>query len=89
MSNEIDETGDPEEGAWEAKLSDLRNFALSVEREFPPELHRAVSEAGYSFSEMGAFADFEGRLSTEQMIQIWGIVETIRRDGDFPADLRM
>lgn len=79
-----------ENAAGDAHQETLADYPQQIMETFPESLERAVGEAAYAFSERGQFIDFDGEIKDPAlMIQIWAIVETIRRDGDFPADLRM
>ena len=81
---------DAEDLESETHREAVRRYPHAIEAKFPEHLKKALGEAGYSFSELGLFTDFDGDIkSPELMIQIWAIVQSILRDGDFPADLRM
>lgn len=74
----------------ESEYSKIEGYEAVKVSEFPKELERDVAEAAYTFSELYGFTDFDGDIKGhELMVQIWAIVETIRTNGGFPADLRM
>ena len=52
-------------------------------------LNRALHEATYTFSERSLFLDDLNLKGVGNAIQIWAIVETIRRAGSFPEELKL
>lgn len=50
---------------------------------------RALMEALYSFSEMSLFGSDVEIKDRETAMRIWALVETVKRTGGFPKELRM
>jgi hypothetical protein len=65
-------------------------FIAEVEREFPTkETRRPLSEALYTFSELGLWKMDIDIKEVEEAVRVWAVVETIRRQKAFPKELRM
>ena len=87
---DLEDAYDEEDMVQEALREDVRCFPHQLEETFPEGLKRAVAEAAHTFSELGLFTDFDGDIKDSAlMIQIWAIVETIRLDKGFPANLKL
>lgn len=85
MADDFDEDLD----AVDTHEAGLAIYSEALENEFPDKLTRDAGEAAYAYSERCAFVDGITVKDPYLMIQIWAIVETIRRDGGFPEHLRM
>lgn len=71
----------------EQHQQEARSYSALVEHEFPRKRYRDLSEALYTFSELGLLGDMEIK-DEATAVRIWALVEKVRRDG-FPKDLRM
>lgn len=73
---------------WDEHRAASERFIEVVEKEFPAKLKQPLSEAIYTFGELGLWFETEG-ISTEDGIRIWALVESVRKNGGFPKELRM
>lgn len=76
-----------EERSWEEHEEQAEEWVTEVEENYNGDDY-ALSEALYTFSELGLWKmDIEIK-EVEEAIRVWAVVEKVRRDG-FPEELRM
>jgi hypothetical protein len=75
---------------WEEHREKAVAFVADAENSYPKDdLDRALSNALYTFSELGLWKMDIDIKGTEEAIRVWAVVEAVRRAGEFPSNLTM
>ncbi len=64
-------------------------FIAATEGGYPENLDHALSNALYTFSELGLWKMDIDIKEAEVAIRVWAVVESVRRAGAFPEELCM
>lgn len=50
---------------------------------------KELADALYAFSERGMWVDSVDSMSVDHALDVWALVETIKREGAFPSEFKM